>query len=195
MSVPKDACTHASKVTKDLHITTTWIWDNERLCTAHSTGKLHTHIHVLVWWIMPSGIAENFYRHDFGMFTITHRRWIRQQLCRLSPASASRTCRPSPTVMQAVFVTYFVKTDVFQLLDNFCNVWLCPFLGCFFFFGKSFSGHLGPTSTGDCLSERKAVISKRHVNLLLLVFRNNASYYCLNSELPFLGRWMPYVDF
>lgn len=121
---------------EDLHVTNAQIWDSERLCTAHSAGKLHTLIHVLVWWIMLSGIAENFYRHDFGMFTITHRRWIHQQLCRLSPVSASRTCRPSPTVMQAVFVTYFVKTDVFQLLDNFCNVWLCPFLDCFFFSGN-----------------------------------------------------------
>jgi len=57
-----------------------------------------------------------------------------------------------------------------------------------FFIRKSFSGHLGPTSTSDRVNERKVVISKRHVNLFLVAFRNSASYYCLNSELPFIGR-------
>lgn len=94
-----------------------------------------------------------------------------------------------PTVMQAVLVTYFIRTDVFQLFENFCNVQLYLFLDCFF--RKSLSGHLDPTSTGEiaCKREKDWDIQKACKSAyLLVVFRNNASYYCLTLKLPCLGR-------
>lgn len=62
----------------------------------HTQARTHTPVR----WIIQSGIAPNFYQHNFRMFTITHRRWIPEQLCRLSQVSASRTFRPPHAVVQ-----------------------------------------------------------------------------------------------
>lgn len=136
----------------------------------------HTETHGPVRWITQRGIGPHFYQHSFRTFTITHRRWIPEQLCGLSQGSASSTFRSPHTV------TYFIRTDVFQLLEYLWDI----------HFWIVFSGNLFlciwvlPALVRQCVNERKTGMFKRQKDYEPMSCRNCVSYCCHSLKTALL---------
>lgn len=153
-SLPKEPCiTTAGTVGAfALH---TCECQHEELRMAHSTGDCthtQTQTHTPVRWIIQSGIAPDFYQHNFRMFYHYSQEVNPWTVMQTIPSECQQDFQTPSHCHATVLVTYFIRTDVFQLLENFWDIHFWTV-----FFRKSLFMHLGATNTGETVCKEEKV--------------------------------------
>lgn len=153
--------------------------------TQHQDWHTHTRVHTLVWWITTVASHQISTSMTWGVYHYSQEvnPWAAMQNI---PSQCQQDFQTPSHCHATGLVTYFKRTDVFQLLENFWDVpcWIvCS--GNFFL-----CAWVPPALVRQCVPQRKAGIFKRQstINLLSVVCKNRVSSCCCRLELHFFGR-------